>query len=320
LSRGARESLRQARAAWLRRWEAWPHNLRGAAWIVLAALSFSLMAAAIKTLGSRLDSFEIAFFRCLFALAVTFPFLLREGGAAFRTQRLGLHLARAGTGVMAMFCGYYGITKLPLADATVIGFTRALFMIPLAVLFLGERVQSARWSAVAVGFLGVLVMLRPGGEGPAFPLLVAFLGAGFTAGSIVLVKKLAATEHPATILVFYNFATTLVSFPTAIAVWATPSAAELVLLALVATLAGAGQFCTIRGYGIAEASAVVPFGYSRMIFAPALGLLFWGEIPDSWSFAGGGIIIASTLFIGLREARLRRRAAAGARPPGTTAA
>ena len=306
MRRPAFDSLRETETALLRRWQALPENIRGAVWITLAALSFTLMAAVIKALGSRLDSFEIAFFRCVFALAVTFPFLLREGDAAFRTQRLGLHIGRAAVGVVAMFCGYYGITKLPLADATVIGFTRALFMIPLAVLFLGERAQVARWSAAAVGFLGVLVMLRPGGNGPVFAVVIALLGGAFTAMGIVQVKKLAETEHPATILVFYNFATTLVSLPIVFLVWITPTLSELVLLGLVAALAGAGQFCTIRGYGIAEASAVVPFGYSRMVFAPLLGLAFWGETPGGWSLAGGAIIIGSTLFIALREARRRR--------------
>jgi drug/metabolite transporter (DMT)-like permease len=312
--KSAFEKYRCIEAAFRQHWESWPHNIRGAVWVLLAALSFTVMAAVIKTLGSRLDSFEIAFFRCVFALAVTFPFLLREGEAAFRTQRLGLHLSRAAVGMLAMFCGYYGITKLPLADATVIGFTRALFMIPLAVFFLGERVQAARWTATVTGFLGVLVMLHPGGQGPVLAALVALLGAAFTAAGIVQVKKLAETEHPATILVFYNFFTTLISLPTVIPVWVTPRFSELVLLGLVASLAGMGQFCTIRGYAIAEASAVVPFGYARLIFAPVMGLLFWGEIPDAWSAAGAGIIIASTLFIALREARKRRRAALPASP------
>jgi drug/metabolite transporter (DMT)-like permease len=278
-------------------------NLQGAAWVTLAAAAFTMMAGVIKALGVRLDSFEISFFRCLFALAVTLPFAIREGPPAFRTQRLSMHMARAATGMLAMFCGYYGITKLPLADATTIGFTRALFMIPLAVVFLGERVQLGRWIATVAGFAGVIVMLRPGGEGPLWASVVALLGAFFTAAGIVYVKKLAATEHPATILVFYNFATTLMSLPTIFPVWVTPRWSELLLLAVVAALAGIGQFCTIRGYAIAEASAVVPFGYARMVLAGAIGFLFWGEIPDGWSLAGAAIIVSSTLFIGLREAR-----------------
>ena len=145
----------QIRDAALRRWHAIPVNLRGAIWITLAAVAFTMMAAVIKTLGSRLDSFEIAFFRCVFALAVTFPFALHAGPAALRTKRAGLHITRAATGMLAMFCGYYSITKLPLADATTIGFTRALFMIPLAVLFLGEKVHAARWIATIMGFAGV---------------------------------------------------------------------------------------------------------------------------------------------------------------------
>jgi len=294
----------------LGRFEAIPANLRGALWVTLSATSFTVMAGVIKHLGSRLDSFEISFFRCVFALIVTFPFALREGPAAFRTKRPLVHVARAAVGMLAMFCGYYGITKLPLADAVTIGFTRALFMIPLAVFFLGERVQAARWTATVLGFVGVIVMMRPGGEGPVWASLVALAGALFTSAGIVFVKKLAATEHPATILVFYNFATTLMSLPTIFPNWVTPDLRELVLLALVAGLAGVGQFCTIRGYAIAEASAVVPFGYARLVLAAAIGFLFWGEVPDAWSLTGGGIILASTLFIALREARRRRGLAA----------
>lgn len=306
------ENWRALESAFLRRWDELPVTIRGAVWATLAALSFTLMAAVIKSLGARLDSFEIAFFRCLFALAVTLPFALREGPAAFRTDRLGVHMGRALVGIGAMFCGYYGITKLELADATTIGFTRALFMIPFAVLFLGEKIRAARWTATVLGFIGVVVMMRPGGGGPLFAMFVALAGAAFTAGSIVFVKKLAQTENPVTILLYFNFTTTLLSFPAALPVWTTPHLAELVLLGVVAALAGLGQFCTIRGYGIAEASALVPFGYGRLVFALFLGFVFWGEIPDSWSVAGAVIIIVSTLFIGLREAR-------GKAPPGRAA-
>lgn len=298
--------LHRLRAILLARFEAVPVNLRGAAWVTLSATSFTMMAGVIKHLGSNLDSFEISFFRCVFALIVTLPFALREGPAALRTKRPLVHIGRAAVGMLAMFSGYYGITKLPLADATTIGFTRALFMIPLAVVFLGERVQAARWIATILGFVGVIVMMRPGGEGPLWASFVALAGALFTAAGIVFVKKLAATEHPATILVFYNFATTLMSFPTILPHWVTPDLRQLMLLAIVAGLAGVGQFCTIRGYAIAEASAVVPFGYARLVFAGLIGFLFWGEVPDAWSLAGATIVLGSTLFIALREARRRR--------------
>jgi len=304
--------VRRLKTAFRLRWDGLPATIRGTVWVTLAALSFTCMAAIIKTLGARLDSFEIAFFRCLFALAVTLPFALREGPAAFRTNVLALQMGRAAVGLGAMFCGYYGITKLELADATTIGFTRALFMIPLAVLFLGEKIRAARWIATVAGFAGVIVMMRPAGGAPLFPMLIALAGALFTAAGIVLVKKLAERENPVTILLYFNFTTTLVSLPTVFPVWITPRLHELVLLALVAGFAGAGQLCTIRGYGIAEASALVPFGYGRLVFALALGFVFWGEIPDIWSLTGAAIIIASTLFIGLREAR-------GKRPPEPSA-
>jgi len=294
-----------------RRWTALPGNVRGAVWITLSALSFTLMAAVIKLLGAALSSFEIAFFRSLFGLAFTLPFCLKAGPAAFATRRLPMHLGRAACGVTAMFGGYYGITHLPLADATAIGFTKTLFMIVLAVLFLGERVRRRRWMATAAGFAGAVLMLRPGGEGPVFAVLAALAGAAAVSGSVVFVKKLTASERPATILFYYGVISTLVAALPAAAVWRTPSMGELALLATVAGFAVAGQFLAIRGYGAGEATAVMPFGYARLIFAGLIGFLFFAELPDAWSLAGAAVIVASTLYIGLREAAKGRRGPLG---------
>jgi drug/metabolite transporter (DMT)-like permease len=306
-----------ARAAWIeaqRRLEAHPPNVQGAVWITLSALCFTFMGSLIKFLGGTIHSFEIAFLRCVIAFVFTLPFCLRVGTPAFRTERWPTHLGRAAVGMIAMFCGYYGLTKLPLADATAISFTRGLFMILLAVLLLGERVPARRWIATALGFAGVLIMVRPQGGGPVFASVVALLGAAFVSAGMVFIKKLAASERPETILIYYNFTTMLLSLPPALAVWTTPSLAELVLLGLVAALAGAGQFCTIRGYGVAEASAVAPFGYARLIFAALIGFVAFAEVPDRWSIGGAVIIAGSALYIALDEARLRRRGGAGRQP------
>jgi drug/metabolite transporter (DMT)-like permease len=306
-----------ARAAWTRarrRFEAYPPNVQGAAWITLSALCFTVMGSLIKFLGGAIHSFEIAFLRCVIAFVFTLPFCLRVGTPAFRTERLPAHLGRAAVGMLAMFCGYYGLTKLPLADATAISFTRGLFMILVAVLLLGERVPARRWVATALGFAGVLIMVRPQGGGPVFASAIALLGAAFVSAGIVFVKRLAATERPETILIYYNFTTTLLSLVPALAVWTTPTLAEFVLLGCVAALAGAGQFCTIRGYGIAEASAVAPFGYARLIFAALIGFVVFAEVPDRWSIAGAAIIAGCALYIALDEAKLRRRGGAGPKP------
>src|SRR3546814_16470131 len=130
----------------------------------------------VKLVGARLDSLEIGFFRCAFGLATVLPFMLRGGTAAFRTERPMLHLFRGLLGTTAMFCSFYALTHLPLADATAIGFANTLFMIVLAVLFLGKTVRWRRWTATIVGFAGVLVMVGPGGHGVDLPVLAALFG------------------------------------------------------------------------------------------------------------------------------------------------
>jgi drug/metabolite transporter (DMT)-like permease len=146
-------------------WSALPGNARGAAWIILAGFCFATMGATVKLLGARLDPLQIAFFRCAFGLLFLLPFLLRSGGVvqALRSRRPGRHVARVVLGVIAMYCGFYAITRMPLADVTTLGFSQPLFMIPLAVLVLGEQIHRARWLATIAGFAGVLLMIGPGG-------------------------------------------------------------------------------------------------------------------------------------------------------------
>jgi drug/metabolite transporter (DMT)-like permease len=293
------------------RWLALPANVRGALWILAASVLFSCMAAVVKTLGARLDSFQIAFFRCAFGLLVILPFMLRAGPQVFKTRRPVLHIVRALTGVTAMFCGFYSITHLPLADATAISFAKPLFMIILAVLFLGETVRWRRWSATAVGFAGVVIMVNPGAHGLDPAMMAALFGTLCVAVVVVLVKRLATTEAPLTILFTFGVVSTIVSALPAALVWQAPSGAELVLLVLVGALGAAGQSCAIRGFRTGEATAVVPFDYSRLLFAGALGYVLFGDIPTVETLAGAALIVGSTLYIALREARLGKKAGAG---------
>ena len=290
------------------RWAALPNNVRGALWILAASILFSAMAAVVKTLGTRLDSFQIAFFRCVFGLAVILPFMVRAGPEVFRTRRLPLHVFRALAGVTAMFCGFYAITHLPLADATAISFAKPLFMIVLAVLFLRETVRWRRWTATAIGFCGVLIMIRPGESGLDPAMIAALFGTLCVAVVVVLIKRLSTTEAPLTILFTFGVVSTLVSAVPAAFVWRTPSLEELVLLILVGTLGAAGQSCGIRGFRVGEATAVVPFDYSRLLFAGVFGYLLFGDVPTMHTLAGAALIVVSTLYIALREAHLGKPA------------
>ncbi len=299
-------AARRARVAVASGWRRLPANIRGALWVVAAGALFSVMAAVVKILGNRLDSFQIAFFRALFGLAAVLPFVWQEGLPRLRTRRPGMHLLRGVMGVSAMLCGFYAITHLPLADAVSLSFTRPLFLVPLAVLFLGERVRARRWAATAVGFLGVVVMLRPTGaiEPAAF---VALAGALLVAGVSVLLKKLAATETPATILFYFGVISSTVALGPALYVWIAPTLGELLLLMLVGALAAAAQSFMIRAFAVAEATAVAPFDYVRILYAGLIGYALFAEVPDRWTVLGATIVAASTLYIARREAWLARR-------------
>lgn len=288
-------------------------NLRGALWVLLAMALLSVMSALVKTVGQRLDVFQIAFFRALFGLAVILPFMLRVGRAGFATRRPLTHVARGILGVSAMMCGFYAVTRLPLADATAITFTKPLFLVLLAAPFLGETVGPRRWAAVAIGFAGAVIMVRPGGAGIDGAALVALGGALLVAIVTVVIKKLSETERPVTILFYFGITSTAVAAIPAAAVWRAPTLAELALLLTIGALGATAQTCTIRAYRVGEASAITPFDYARLLFAGLLGMVFFAEFPDAWTLLGAGIIVASSFYIARREARRRAGGAAPAR-------
>ena len=283
-----------------------PDNVRGALWIVVGSLCFVAMTTMAKIMGSHFNTFEVAFFRAVFGFFAVVPFMLRIGPGVVRTRRLGLHIVRSFGGAFAMLCGFYAITHLPLADAVSISYARALFLIPLAVLLLGEVVRMRRWTATAIGFIGVLVMMRPGGEiAPA--TFVALLGALIVAGVTITIKQLARTERPETMLFYSGTVASVVTLIPALFVWRMPDWSELAVLMAMGGCGAAGQYCMIRGFRVGEATALIPFDYTRLLFAGVIGYVVFVEIPDVWTLTGAVIIAASTLYIALREATLGRR-------------
>lgn len=296
-----------------RRWLTIPANTRGGIWMLMAAVGFSITAVLAKSLGETLDSFQIAFFRSVVGLAVLLPLAIKAGPSVVRTAVPGLHLARAMAGATAMMCGFYALTHLPLATATAITFSRPFFLIVLAVLFLGEPVRWRRWSATAIGFAGVMVMLRPG-AGDFDPAILVAIGQAFAASLVVVFLKRMPTEERHLTVLFYTAAyTTLFTLGPALFVWREVSGPVLMVAVLLGVIGVTSQAAIVRAYRIAEATAVAPFDYARLLFATAFGIVLFAEFPDVWTVIGAAIIISSTIYIARREARL------GA-PPKTTPA
>lgn len=282
-------------------WHALAPNVRGALWLLLSAMLFTVMAVLAKFLGGRLDSFQVAFFRLVFGLVVILPFLLRGGLVMFKTHYPVLQLVRGVVGSSAMLCGFYAMIHLPLANALAYNFTKALFVVPLAFLMLGERPGPRRVAAVAVGFIGVLIMLRPTVT-PDPAALVALAGALLVALATMLVK-IVHRDAPVTLMFYTGVVGACVAAVPAFLVWQTPTPAELALL-LAMGAAGAGAHnCFIRGYREGEASAIVPFDYARLVFAGVAGFAVFGDVPDLLTVAGALVIVATTLYIARREAR-----------------
>jgi drug/metabolite transporter (DMT)-like permease len=282
-------------------------NVRGALWLLASALAMSIQSAAVKWVGESIHSFQITFLRGALGLVLIAPILVREGGLRLGRSRLRLHFARAGAGVLSMGCSFYAYTHMPLAEATALTFTMPLFLVVLAVILLRETVGWRRWSATAVGFVGVLVMLRPFDLSVELAALVALVSAFFHALVGILIKRLSATETVATMMFWFAAFATLGFLIPAIRVWVTPGPWELFLISVIAVFGVGSQLCFIYACRIAEMTAMAPFDYTRLLFTGVLGWLIFAELPDGWSLTGAAIIAASTLYILRREARLARQ-------------
>ncbi len=282
--------------------------LQGALYMTAAAFCFSIMNYLIRFVAEELDPMQIAFFRNLFALAFMLPWLARVGFKGLATRRLRVHVWRAVLGLAAMVCWFYSIALLPLADAVSLNFTVPMFATAGAALFLGETVRARRWTATAVGFLGVLVILRPGFTEMTVLMGLPVLAAAFMAVSSLLVKSLSETESASAVVFYMNLILTPLSLVFAVFVWRWPSGEALGLMALLGMLAAIAHIALTRAYAKADASAVMPFDYTRLPFVAAIGFIAFGEVPDSWTWIGAGIIAASAIYIAQREGRIARDA------------
>ncbi len=283
---------------------------RAALCVTASALGFTLSHGVIRHVGEALHSFEIAFFRNLFGLLVLVPFLMRHGGNAFHTRRLSGHLLRGGLQIGAMLMFYTALMFAPLAEVSALSFTAPLFGTIGAVLILGERIRLRRVVALLVGFIGALVILRPG--------VVPFnLGAGLVLGSsvmwalaMVVIKRLSATESSLTLTAYMGVVMTPLSLVPALAVWEWPTPTHLAWLVLLGSLGAGAQYVMAEGFRLADATTVMPFDFSRLIWASVVGYFAFGEVPVIWTYAGGALIFGSTVYIAYREGQAERAARA----------
>lgn len=284
-------------------WTRLPGNVRGAAWMIAAAFAFAAMGACIKILGRDLHGMQIAFFRAAFGMLAVLPMVVSQGIGVLATRHWKLHGLRVGAGTGAMLCIFTAITLMPLATATAIAYARPLFLVVLAVPFLGEVVGWRRWTATLVGFGGVLLILQPGTEALQPAALIALAAALLMAVAMICIKKLSATDRPVTMLAWFTIGSVVASLPFALLVWQMPTWEHLALSAVMGALGTAGQYAVIRGFRVGEATAIVPFDYVQLPMAWAWGALLFAEVVGLWVWAGAGVIMAANIYIVHREAR-----------------
>lgn len=282
-----------------------PNNLVAMLWAFAGASSSALMGATMKAVASDLPIAAIIFWRMLFTFIPLLPWLVREGPRAALTRRLGEHFLRAlwGTGALGLLI--FALGRLTLADTIALGFTRPLWMTVFAAIFLGEVVRMRRGIATAVGFAGVVIMVRP--QGGVDPAMLAALGVALCGvATMIHVKRLAATEPAARIVFYYAFFGFLLSVPFAIPFWTVPSLPQTGWIGLSACALASSLYCQSRACRVGDATIVAPLDYCQLPIAALIGFFAFSELPSLWALLGALLIAGSTLYIARREAYLRR--------------
>jgi drug/metabolite transporter (DMT)-like permease len=285
------------------RWEAMDRTARGAALVTLGSFTLVVMAMLVKQVGSRIPPIEILFFRSIVGFLFVLPMFIRNPLEPLRTKRLGMHAVRGVIGTLGNICFFWTITHMLLADAMALQFSRPLFMIPLAMAFLGELAGFRRTAITLVGFAGIALYARPFTEGFDPGAFVGAAGALFGALIVICIKRLATTEPTRTIMFYYAISNAVFSLIPTIWLWVTPDGTELAMLVMIGFLGIAGQGLITHGWTLGDVTALVPLDYSRIVYSAVLGYLVFGEMPGPWSSAGMAVIVASSLYLVLTERR-----------------
>jgi drug/metabolite transporter (DMT)-like permease len=275
--------------------------LRGIGLMFVSTFFFAAMHGSIRYLSATIHPFEIALFRNVFGLMVVLPWFYRYGIAPLRTQRFGLHALRAVFNIMAMLSFFYALSITPLSEVTALGFTAPIFATVLAALIIGEVVRARRWSAIAIGFLGTLIILRPGFEAIGLGQMLVLFSSMIWACALLVIKTLGRTDSSATIIAYMALLMIPLSLVPALLVWRWPDPLEWAWLIAIGVLGGIAQFCMTEALRQADTAVVMPFDFFKLVWVTVIAWLAFAEHLDLYTWIGGAVIFASTLYIAYRE-------------------
>ncbi len=284
-----------------------PKNIQGAFWLGSSVFAFTAMAGLAKYLGNDFHAFQISFFRSFFSLIVISPFLIRAGAAqgGVKTKVPFLQIVRGTVSALGIMMGFYAIVNLPLADAQAIRFSSSLFLVPLAAIFLKEKIGFRRTLAALVGFTGVLIMLDPGGD-YSFASFMALGAAIAFAFAAILVNIVSKYDEPVTLMFYSNIISVLIMIIPALMFWVTPNFDQFILIFIMAICASIAHNFFIRAYAVGEASVIAPIDYIRLLFSAVVDFLIFGIIFGLNTLIGSAIIILTSLYILRREAKVKK--------------
>lgn len=284
-------------------------HTRAALLMLGSTLFFALMAVTIRLASQTLHTFEIAFFRNFFGLIAALPLLLRHGPALLKTAQLPRYVFRCLIGVVSMFCGFWAIGHLPLAQAVSLSYSTPIFVTIAAVIFLHEVVRARRWAAVALGFIGVLVIVRPGSGEFSTGTLVAIAAAVLSGIVSIQIKQLSHTEPADRIVLYTTLLWVPMSLLPALFVWEWPHGIAWAWVIAAGFLGTGGHMLWTRALKLGEVSALTPISFMQLPIVALFGWWLFDESLDRWTLLGAAIIFGANAYIAHREAVLAKRAA-----------
>ena len=288
--------------------------MRGIVLMCVSTIAFSVMHGLVRYISTDMHPFQIAFFRNVFGLVFLLPLIVRSNFVIFQSKRIGLHALRGVINIIAMLMFFTALSISPLAKVTALSFTAPIFMAVLSFFILAERFRLHRWLAIVTGFLGMLIILRPGLVVIDTGALLVIGSASLWAVTMILIKILSRTESSVSIAGWMGIFLGLFSIGPALWVWQTPTVIDIGWLLLIGLFGSMAQVSLAQSLKETDPTAIMPFDFLKLIWTALIGIWFFAEIPDVFTWIGAAVIFSSGLYIAHRE----RRAAAKAAPTETT--
>lgn len=272
------------------------HVIQGALLILLGEGLLSVMGAIIKHLSADMPTEHIVFYRNLFGLIMLIPIIMHNGFSQLKTQFIHFHLLRAAVGLSAMYGFFYVIGNMPLAEAFLVKLTSPFFMPIVAAIWLGEMIKPKTGWAIAIGFIGVMFILRPGTDEFTPIAIIGLISAALASTAKVTIRRMSTTEPSVRIVFYFGAISTLLSAIPLFWSHYTPSWSQLPWIALMGLVATLGQLALTKAYRIANPGQIGPYVYSSVVYGAILGWVFWGETLLITTIIGSGLIIAAGIW------------------------